>query len=336
MTTLKTIMSMKKKDFFFLLLIAMQLSCKAPVPAQQQTSDSDPAPATTISGGIAKDYPNDAGIEKDPNVLYVEKFDDGLANITGRYTNVYNAEGMSLDTDVPAGSAGSTSLKMTNIGGQNTGGHLYRNFPAGFGDVVYIRYYVKYPSVSKGFIHHEGIWFGGYNPSTNYPNPQAGDCGLGDRRISIAYEPVNGKMGSYLYWGEMESSPNGKCWGNDMVNGSPASQNIPWDQWMCVEIMIKLNNPVSENNGELRIWHNGTEVGHWGPGFPNGSMLYGKFSVSESGQPFKGFRWRTDANLKINYVWIEYYDDTSPANVSHYIKYDNLVIAKKYIGPIKN
>ena len=304
-----------------------------------KAADYPPAPQPEsvlpidTSNAIANRYPDDSGIENDTNVLFVEKFDDGMVNLAARYTDVYNAEGMSPDDDVVANIPGNSSLKMTNIGGQNTGGHLFRNFPEAF-DSVFFRYYVKYPAVSKGFIHHQGIWFGGYHPSTDYPNPRAGTCGLGNSRISIAYEPVNDMMGSYLYWGDMQGDPNGNCWGSDMVNASVSAQKITWDQWTCVEIMIRLNNPVSDYNGELKIWQNGTEVGHWGPGFPNGSMLYGKFRAGGN-VPFKGFRWRTDENLKINYIWIEFYDDKSPAGVSHYIKFDNLVIAKKYIGPIK-
>ena len=293
-------------------------------------------PATNDQPSLADSYPNDTGLENDPNVLYVEKFEDGMTNILSRYVNVYNTAGMSLDNDIPIGSTGQNSIKMTNTGGQNTGGHLYKSFPQGIDSTVYIRYYVKYPSISNGYIHHEGVWFGGYNPASDYLNPQAGVCGLGNSRLSIAYEPVNGKMGTYLYWGDMQSDPSGNnCWGNDMINGSRSAKNIAWDQWTCVEVMIKLNNPVSASNGELRVWHNGVEVGYWGAGFPNGTMTYGKFTAHINDPAFKGFRWRTDPDLKINYILFEFYDDTSPANVSHYIKFDHLVMARKYIGPLK-
>ncbi len=55
-----------------------------------------------------------------------------------------------------------------------------------------------------------------------------------------------------------------------------------------------------------------------------------------SKSPFQGFRWRTDPGLNINYLWIEFYDDTTPAGQSHHIKFANLVMAKKYIGPIRD
>jgi hypothetical protein len=227
---------------------------------------------------------------------------------------------------------------MTSIGGLNDGGHLFKQFSQGFDSTVYLRYYVKYPSVSKGFIHHESVWFGGYQPSVPYPDPRAGTCGLGDNRISIAYEPVTAEgMDTYLYWGEMKSWNGGaSCYGNDMVNGSPTAQLIKWDKWTCIEIMVKLNSPVTASNGELKIWQDGVEVGHWGPGFPNGQWNADSWHNSSIGAPFPGFRWRSHPKLSINYVWIEYFDDKSPTDVTHYIMYANLVMARKYIGPIKN
>ncbi|MBC7774414.1 MAG: T9SS type A sorting domain-containing protein [Phycisphaerae bacterium] len=226
---------------------------------------------------------------------------------------------------------------MTNLGGSNSGGHLYRQFTPGWDSTVFVRYYVKYPAISQGYIHHEAVWFGGYNPATPWPNPQAGTCGLGDSRISVSYEPVGAAtMNTYLYWGGMHNDPNGNCWGNVMIRGDSMPAAVPYDEWLCVEVMLKLNNPATASNGELQIWHNGVEVGHWGPGFPNGSWTWDKFNVNPNDPPFPGFRWRTDPNLNLNYVWIEYYDDQSPNGVSHYIKYDHLVVAKKRIGPIYN
>ncbi|MHA4807995.1 hypothetical protein ACX0G9_07805 [Flavitalea flava] len=286
---------------------------------------------------LSNRYPNDEGIGKDPDVLYVEKFSDGLATVLGRYNDVRNGAGMSLDSDIPEGSKVANSIKMTNIGEQNDGGHLFKQFKPGFDSTVYIRYYVKYPLISKGYIHHESVWFGGYNPSVDYTDPRAGFCGLGDKRLSVAYEPVTVPgMDTYLYWGDVKSWNGGaSCYGNDMVNGSPTARDLTWDQWMCIEVMVRLNNPVNAYNGELRVWQDGVEVGHWGPGYPNGHWATDSWFNNPSDPPFPGFRWRTDANLNINYIWIEFYDDKSPAGVSHYIKYANLVMARKYIGPIK-
>ncbi|RZM28278.1 MAG: hypothetical protein EOO88_09620 [Pedobacter sp.] len=286
---------------------------------------------------ISDRYLNDVDIEQDPDVLYTEHFNDGMDKIFSRYPDIKNRDGMSLDTeDTPPGSV-SPAIKMTNNGSINDGGHLYKQFKPGFDSTVYLRYYVKYPSSSKGYIHHESVWIGGYNPGTSYPHPRAGTCGLGDKRISIAYEPVNAPaMDTYLYWGDMKYGANGKCYGNDLVNGSPTAQKLEWDKWMCVELMIKMNDPVSAYNGELKVWQDGKEVGHWGQGFPNGYWDADSWINDPSKSPFQGLRWRTDPDLKINYLWIEFYDDTTPAGKSHHIKFANLVMAKKYIGPIKD
>lgn len=283
---------------------------------------------------LAQKYPLDIGLEADPDVIYSEKFDDGISMISGRYTDIINLEGMSLDsTDVPYKSM--IALKMTNEGGRNSGGHLFKRFTPGFTGTIYVRYYVKYPADSKGYIHHEGVWIGGYYPATSYPDPRAGICGLGDKRISIAYEPVNApNMDTYLYWGDMKPGARGKCYGNDMVNNSPAARKLEWDKWICVELKIKLNDPVTAYNGELQVWHDGVEVGHWGPGYPNGYWNADSWFNDPAAKPFDGFRWRTDDRLDLNYLWIEFYDDTTSEGESHHIKFSNLIIARKYIGPV--
>lgn len=294
---------------------------------------------------ISNDYPNDAGIESDSRVLFVEKFNDGLTNITGRYDEVLNEQEFFLDTDVPAGSAETFSLKISNTEGVNSGGHLYKSFSPGFEESVFIRYYVKYPSIPDGYIGHQGVWFGGYNPIIPYPYPRAGYCGLGDGRLSIAFENVwQGNppgLDTYLYWGDMRSYDGGyTCFGNPMITqgktdfDQPAGPDAPvtdLDEWMCIEMMIKLNNPVTAYNGELKVWKNGVEVGYWGPGFPNGHWFKDKWYNNPDDPPFEGFRWRTDENLNINWIWIEYYHTSAPES---YIKFSNIVMAKEYIGPI--
>src|SRR5256885_11736553 len=44
---------------------------------------------------------------------------------------------------------------------------------------LYVRWYAKYQAGAPW--HHTGVWFGGYNPPSNWPNPQAGIRPLGDR-----------------------------------------------------------------------------------------------------------------------------------------------------------
>jgi hypothetical protein len=342
----------KFSSSFNLDIISSSIIYKYPVNANSITGSGNYRQCTTITGDsiipIASQYPADINIENDPDVLFVEKFDDGMNNILSRYDDIQNSAGMSLDTDIPPGSTGPNSIRMTSIKGANVGGHLFKSFTPGFDGTVYVRYYVKYPSISKGHFHHEGVWFGGYSPSIPYPFPRAGNCGLGSSRLSIAYENIwKGNMpgmDTYLYWGDMKSYDGGTtCYGNAMItegrtdNGNPISPSAPvdvLDNWMCVEVMIKLNNPATAYNGELAVWQNGVQVGHWGPGFPNGHWLKDKWYNNPADPPFQGFRWRTDSNLNINWLWFEFYHD-DPKAPSSYIIFDHLVMATRYIGPIK-
>jgi hypothetical protein len=78
--------------------------------------------------GLAARYPGDAGIERDPNVIFSEGFEQGtVAQIGARWGEVSNKGGkvMALSTDVPSGGRGRRSLQMTARVEENTGGHLY-------------------------------------------------------------------------------------------------------------------------------------------------------------------------------------------------------------------
>jgi hypothetical protein len=329
-------MKFKKSWRSFPPLCCLILLCITGFFCEKSTIKSFDSESKKKDKPIAEKYPHDKGIEKDPDVLFVEKFNDGLSDVLNRYQDILNSEGMSLDQDIPSGSSGSKSLKITNIGGQNSGGHLFKSFNPGFDSIVYMRYYVKYPLSSKGYIHHESIWIGGYNPILTYPYPRAGTCGI-NGRLSIAYEPANDSlMGTYNYWPFMKSWNGGSsCYGNDMLAHTSSPHQLFYDKWICIEIRVKLNSPSTASNGELTIWQDGKEIGKWGPGFPNGYWLKDTWVPDPSNPPFEGFQWRADPGLNINYIWIEFFDDTTPDNISHSIKYSNIVIAKKYIGPIK-
>jgi hypothetical protein len=232
---------------------------------------------------------------------------------------------MSLTTDVPTGSGDTQSLTITG----GNGGHLYKQIPA-VTDTLYVRYYVKYPT--SGLIQHSGVWAGGYNPALSFPNPQAGVKPNGNDRFSAAAEQEDAafagttRFDHYDYWMGMHPDASNTYWGNTLLNNS--SVQATKGQWTCVEQMIKLNNPVSSSNGEHAIWLNGTKVSHLGAGFPTGTWSGGNF-VQGSGSVFPGFQWRNDANLNINYLWLQNYAPQSPFGT---VKYDNLVAAKTYVG----
>ena len=135
--------------------------------------------------------------------------------------------------------------------------------------------------------------------------------------------------------------------GGNTFSGKPSPHTAHRGQWVCIEFMVKMNDPVSASNGEQAFWIDGVRKNHLGPGFPRGEWIWDGFwpnadctpsgpcDPNGSGTPcctdFEGFRWRTVPELNLNYVWLEHYVDSDPACG---VWFDDLVIATEYIGPM--
>ena len=307
--------------------------------------------------GLAAAYPGDAGLAGDPRVVTVEDFEaPSLDAVTRRWESVQGK--MELSGDVPEGSAGKQSLLMTHVGGQGSGDTLYRRLPKGY-DTLFVRFYVKFDPDCWP-VHHF-FHVGGYNPSTAWAQGGAGERPRGDERITVGVEPF-GKSWTwnyYAYWMEMRGSPpKGQTWGNCFtVDKQPPAER---DRWTCMEVMIRLNQPATEHNGEVALWKDGKLVSHLGPGYPLGKWTFDRFlvgqggegirwndakgdretfTVAEGGEPFEGFRWRSDEALKLNFLWVLFYITDGPAGpvpAGHVSKvwFDNIVAATEYIGPL--
>src|SRR5436309_2758664 len=66
--------------------------------------------------GLAVKYPGDTGIEKDPDVIFAENFEEpSLDAMKKRWETVNHAEIMSFSDDTPPGSGGKRSLLMAQV-----------------------------------------------------------------------------------------------------------------------------------------------------------------------------------------------------------------------------
>src|SRR2546428_2774066 len=173
-------------------------------------STTPPAPP---SGGqrLADRYPCDQGIAGDPAVVWAENFEEGsVSAVTSRYQDYKNAGGMALVSDRPSRRCGAASMPFTAAGRRRApkATALAKRLDTGQ-DELDVRWYAKYQAGAPW--HHTGVWFGGYNPPSNWPNPQAGIRPLGDDRGSFAVEPVWGNGGPhpvlhfYNYWMQMHT-----------------------------------------------------------------------------------------------------------------------------------
>lgn len=283
--------------------------------------------------GIAQKYTRDIGIEKDPAVILSEKFEDSVSAISSRWSQTQNGAGMSLTTDVPASSGGTRSLRMTSVGGSNSGGHIYKNLasinPVGYGQ-LYVRYYVKY--ASSGDRSHSGGWVGGQNPASNFLFSTCCNRPTGTNFFYSGALPLNEQFDLYTDWMEMKISPdNVNYYGNSFIHNPKFA--LTRNQWHVVEVMLKMNNPTTGRNGELRAWLNGIEVIHLAEGSPLGSWNQNIWTTSAGNTPFEGFRWRSTSALNLNFVWLLHYAN-DPSGFVGSVWYDDLVVATSYIGPL--
>ena len=317
--------------------------------------------------GIAAKYPGDIGIEKDPDVVFVESFEGSVDEICGHWETVAGKSIMSGSDDVVPGSGGRQSLLLTRVaggtGGYTGGGNLYRrikNGEGGFGyDQLFFRFYMKF-NRQHAPIHHYGSGLLGFYPATPWPQGGAGERPAGDARWTTEVEPSDfTSWHFYSYWQGMgESPPRGQTWGNSFEIGIPPRRVVK-EKWICLEVMVKMND-IGDSNGEQAYWldgklsrnADGVVTSYLGKGFPSvGTWAYDKFKpfVSErgikwdyqqskgvpidGGRPFPGFAWRSAQELNINAIWLYRYM-SRPEQGTSKVWWDHLVVAKSYIGPL--
>lgn len=265
--------------------------------------------------GLAAHYPADQNIGKHPAVIFAEDFESG--DFRKRWDSTRDQTGEVLSDIAPQDSRlGKQALRVTATLGQNTGGGLTKWFQSA--DTLFIRFYCRFHETCD-YVHHfvtlranrslqgKGQWsgFGG-----------AGLKPAGDERFSTALEPwgnwgrhsAPGRWNFYSYWHEMRKSPDGKYWGNAF---RPADQpDIVKESWICAEFMLKHNTP-GKPDGEQAYWIDGVLQGHW-----------------------TGINWRSSPTLQANALTLEtYITERWTKNPVNLVDFDNLVIAKSYIGP---
>jgi hypothetical protein len=338
------------------LLFAVALAaCSAEKPAagpdagaSASRDASTPAGDAGAGGGVglAAKYPHDQGLAQDPAVIWAENFEEGsVAAVTARYDDHKNAAGMALVADVPAKSGGQASLKLT-AGVAANATDLFKQLPGS--DEWYVRWYAKYQAGVQW--HHSGVWFGGYNPSSKWPSPQAGLKPNGDDRFSVSIEPVFGVGGSsprldtYDYWMKMHSwmdSPSGSTayYGNATIHQNAFT--VDEGAWMCLEVHLRLNDdPASAHGAVLEVWKNDLLVQRFDGAGPLGYWIKDKFCpTGADGKECTDYpapadtvldlQMRSTSALQLNAFWPQNYITQGPDG---WVEYDDMVVATGRIG----
>ncbi len=302
------------------------------------------------SGGtLSEQYPGDVGIGGNPAVVWYEDFEAAsVAAVTSRYDQSQGAARMTLVADHAPGSSG-TALAL-RAGGGVAAVDLFKQLPDH--DELYVRWYAKYEAGVPW--HHSGVWVGGYNPSSRFPSPHAGERPNGDDRFSISIEPVWGTGGAnprfdfYNYWMTMHSwmaaptNDGTSYFGNALVHKNGFA--IDEGRWVCVEVHAKLNpDPATGAGAVLEVFKNGANVMRFDDSGPIGYWIRDKFCpAGADGAECTDFpapanekldlRFRSTTTLAFNAFWPQNYI-TDPAQGT--LMLDQMVVATQRIGCIR-
>lgn len=274
--------------------------------------------STLPSGnGLAAAYPGDAGLKGNAAVIFADDFESGSLGEGWEETRNKNGQVLALVSPGTDARFGKRCLRVEAHLDRDTGGGLTKWFePA---DTVFIRFYTRFDT-NCDYVHHFVTLRANKGLRGGDKWSGFGGAGLkpeGTERFSTAIEPwgnwgrwtAPGRWNFYSYWHEMKPSQDGKYWGNSF--GVPTAPLIPRDRWICVEFMLKHNTP-GRPDGEQAFWIDGALLGHW-----------------------KGINWRTSGQLKANALTLEsYFTDRWTKHNVNVVFFDNVVIARRYIGPV--
>jgi predicted amidohydrolase len=286
---------------------------------------SEPEHSKQTASGLASKYPNDRGIENDPAVLFADNFESGDMSKWDQKRGP-----VTITQDAP--NSGNWSVEMPMHRGKNHGSDAIKWFMPG-ADTVYARFYVKFSS-DYSYSHHF-VWLSANQRTNKWSS--FGKAGLkpNGTYYSTAMEPwfawgknpPPGEVNLYTYYLDMERDPKmDKYWGNGFfppgpgkgTNAGPSRYIPPLNEWHCWEFMLQANTAPDKADGRQAMWVDGKLIAE-----------------------FTNIRWRTDMDLKVNSFWLEHYgyDPGDPTKQywkdSQSVWFDDVVVAREYIGPIK-
>jgi hypothetical protein len=286
---------------------------------------------------VASRYPDDAGIAKDPKVVFSDDFDDWAAG-TGKFPegrwdgslNDLKVDGqqhtLALPGKVRIGEREGPGKNVLTLacwkGGPNRAGvgrHLgnYRSRNDGRGDgyeEIFVRYYQKFESDYTPINNH-GANLGGRDLSRpgSWWVGQANTPDVGSHGYFYSgLQPYGSKA---MYWGFYSYHLDKKGpWGDDYKPAAGEKKAIEIGRWICLERHMKLNSvePL-QADGLEELW-------------VDGELVLRR----------EGLRFRRVPEVRITYLGFEVYYHSVPDRYAqaHPIKvsFDNLVVATERIG----
>lgn len=266
--------------------------------------------------GLASKYPNDQGIEKDPNVIFFADFQS--SDWASRWSLGQPLSTVSKDEKLKFKPLLGKAVRVKIPEGGNGAMDVRYNFQQETGsepEEIYFRYYLRladtwYPKQEGGKLPGISGTYGTAGWGGRTSDGYNGWSARGAFSFTVAdNNPLTGlhPIGTYIYHADLEDR-----YGDIWIWNKGYRGFLENNRWYSIEQYVKLNTP-GKKNGILKAWI-------------DGELAFERTDV----------RFRHINRLKIDEIWMNvYHGGTSPSPYDQHLFIDNVVIAKKYIGPIK-
>jgi len=268
-------------------------------------------PGGNLPRGIAAAYRGDAGIEKDPSVVFAENF-EGPDFRHWNNAEPPRAPKVQLVNEKTRVHGGKQAVQFMVPPGKGVGAGLVKWFQPGY-DQLHARWYCLFAeNYDQGNLHHTGAKLAA--ETNRWHLGVAGQKPTGHDFFITGLEPWRdwkrnpppGELMFYTYYPDMKRDPDGNYWGNSFK--AEKQSLLERGRWYCLEIMVKANT-AGRNDGEQAFWVDGELIGR-----------------------FTGIRWRDTETLKLNCFWPSVYIHDCPQ--TNRVWMDDMVVATSYIGPM--
>lgn len=268
--------------------------------------------------GIAARYRRDQGIEADPDVIMATGFESllwekdwNIGAIRGSFERVDRPaafgfeplERHALQVMIPAGK--SLGLDMRYIFSDKIGTEP---------EEIYFRYYLRLgsdwnPSTEGGKLPGITSTYGRVGWGGRKADGLTGWSMRGSFfRLPDVGNPYHDftPIGTYAYHADMQD-----YWGDPWAWSESGQALLQRNRWYCIEQYVKVNEPGS-NDAVIRAW-------------VDGELVF----------QHDGFRVRDIRSIRIEEIWMNvYYGGNLPSPQDQHLFIDNVVVARRYIGPM--
>ena len=276
-------------------------------------------PTSDPISGLASRYPADDGIGGDAHVIFATQFEsDQWSEEWTRAGEMRVIDTVAADAERQFAPHRGKALRVRIAKGANGALNTLFKFKQETGaepEEVYFRYYLRLASdwnqtLQGGKLPGISGTYGIAGWGGRKSNGRDGWSARGLFKLTIPDgNPLAGTtpIGTYCYHADMEGS-----YGANWVWQKGYRGFLENNRWYSVEQYLKLNSPAKQD-GVIRAWI-------------DGRLAFEKTDI----------RFRNSPKLRIEQVWMNvYHGGKQPSPKDQHVFIDNVVIATKYIGPIR-